>query len=604
MAKFVSVIISGNASPLKKALDKATANMSTFQKQVTLGFIAAGAAATAFAASAVKAAAKDQEAKKNLIRQIKASTGATEESLKGLGDYISAMRRASAVGGSELRPALASLVTGTHDLGKAQELLSISLDVARARGMDVTAVADALAKGYAGNTRSLRTLSPEIKKAIADGASFADVLDILRKNFGGAAAEYTKTFAGRMENLKLSVGAIKKKIGEELLPVLEKMVPRLQAAANWIEKNHGIISAAATVIGILSVAFIGANVALLAWKANAAITAGVNFVLATSFTAVQVATGIGIATAIAGVAVYLKLKDAYKNTAGAVDDLTEAVKRNKDGTYGAVSVGQYQIELQARLAAEAEKSAKANEKAKQRFEALKDTIENAKRSIRDYVASIQSAISGTVSLSNAFSRATTEQEEATANLTKALEDRRTAYEALSQARATNDAIAYGRALQDVTDAEKAVTDAQGAKPRNYTAIFREQIQAAKTFAGSLQKLIASPYKLSKAGVQQLLDLGPVAGAQVANDLLSGAAGLSVGEINQSLAAVAAAGTAAGMATPGVRGALTATPGSGGAFYQITVNAGVGDKTQIAKEIVGVLQDYEKRLGRIPVRTIS
>ena len=47
MANFVSVVISGNSKPLRTALDKATANMSSFQKKVALGFIAAGAAATA-----------------------------------------------------------------------------------------------------------------------------------------------------------------------------------------------------------------------------------------------------------------------------------------------------------------------------------------------------------------------------------------------------------------------------------------------------------------------------------------------------------------------------------------------------------------------------
>jgi hypothetical protein len=48
-----------------------------------------------------------------------------------------------------------------------------------------TTVADALSKGYAGNMRALATLSPEVKQAIKDGASFADVIQILNNNEAG-----------------------------------------------------------------------------------------------------------------------------------------------------------------------------------------------------------------------------------------------------------------------------------------------------------------------------------------------------------------------------------------------------------------------------------
>ena len=112
----------------------------------------------------------------------------------------------------------------------------------------------------------------------------------------------------------------------------------------------------------------------------------------------------------------------------------------------------------------------------------------------------------------------------------------------------------------------------------------------------MQQLIANGLK--KPGVAQLLDLGPVAGAQVAADLLAGTAGMTVTSLNEDLAAVAAAGTAAGMAVPGAAAALTATPNKN---YTITVNAGVGDKTEIGKQVVAALQQYEARFGAIPVK---
>ena len=56
-----------------------------------------------------------------------------------------------------------------------------------------------------------------------------------------------------------------------------------------------------------------------------------------------------------------------------------------------------------------------------------------------------------------------------------------------------------------------------------------------------------------------------------------------------------------MAIPGVSAALTATAGKAGNTYQITVHAGVGDKVAIGKQVVEVLQAYEKQLGGIPIK---
>lgn len=100
---------------------------------------------------------------------------------------------------------------------------------------------------------------------------------------------------------------------------------------------------------------------------------------------------------------------------------------------------------------------------------------------------------------------------------------------------------------------------------------------------------------------QLLDLGAVAGVQVGKDLLAGTAGITVGGLNADLAAVETAGTAAGMAIPGMAAALGGKAVQTGATYNVTVNAGVGDKNEIAKQVVDLLQSYEKRFGSVPIK---
>jgi hypothetical protein len=201
-----------------------------------------------------------------------------------------------------------------------------------------------------------------------------------------------------------------------------------------------------------------------------------------------------------------------------------------------------------------------------------------------------------VSLSSAFSDATDQEKSRTEGVAEALKERAAAYEAVNQAQENRDIDAYNKALAQVAEAQKKVTAAQAVKPKSYTDIFKEQIASAKEFGGNLQALIKAG--LGQAGLAQLLNLGPVAGNSVAKDLLAGTGGLTVGGLNADLASVAAAGTAVGMSIPGVSEALGAKVGN---TYQITVNAGVGDKAEIGKEVVAVLQAYEKRLGKIPIK---
>jgi hypothetical protein len=249
----------------------------------------------------------------------------------------------------------------------------------------------------------------------------------------------------------------------------------------------------------------------------------------------------------------------------------------------------------ARAAADLEASGAAD-KQKQKVDGLRSSLQNAQSSLRSYVAGIRDSVTASVSLSSAFSDASDQEKTRSEGVADALKERRDAYTALQQAQVTNDANAYREALDRITEAERNVKTAQDVKAKSYTDIFKEQIAAAKEFGGNLQSLIKAG--LGKAGLAQLLNLGPVAGNTVAKDILSGTGGLTVGGLNADLASVAAAGTAVGMSIPGVRPALAAKVGN---TYQITVNAGIGDKAEIGREVVAVLQAYEKRIGKIPIK---
>ncbi len=89
MAKPLTIALAADIDNLEKGLkdaqkvvDNSADRIADFGKKAALAFAAVGAAATAFAVSAVKAAAEDEKARKNLEQTIRSNTKATCRSLK------------------------------------------------------------------------------------------------------------------------------------------------------------------------------------------------------------------------------------------------------------------------------------------------------------------------------------------------------------------------------------------------------------------------------------------------------------------------------------------------------------------------------------------
>jgi hypothetical protein len=239
-------------------------------KKAAVPAAAALTAVVAVIGASVKAAIEDEAAQANLARQIKASTGATDKQVASVENYISSLGQSVAISDGEARPALAALVTATKDVSTAQDLLNVAIDISAATGSDLASVSEALAKGYAGNTRGLKALSPELFKLIGEGASFSDVLVTLKSNFGGAGEEAANTAAGGLKKLGIAFEETKESIGKAFLPVFKTLLPYLTKFASWAEKNPGVFLAIIGIIGALALAILAVNVQLAIQNALAA----------------------------------------------------------------------------------------------------------------------------------------------------------------------------------------------------------------------------------------------------------------------------------------------------------------------------------------------
>jgi hypothetical protein len=213
---------------------------------------------------AAKGAMEDEAAAKELSRSLRATTKATDATVKSTEDWITTQGKLLGFTDTQLRPAISRLARATGDVEKAQKLAAQAMDIATATGKPLETVVGALEKAYGGNMTALQRLAPEYRALIKDGADFETVMAELAKTTGGAAAEAANTAEGRFKRLKISMDETKESIGASLIPVIEAGLPVLEDFAAWAQDNPETFKNIALAIGAIAASTVALNVAMAA----------------------------------------------------------------------------------------------------------------------------------------------------------------------------------------------------------------------------------------------------------------------------------------------------------------------------------------------------
>ena len=284
MAINISILSEFNGSGVEKAVKQFSELETTGQKAqfaVQKAAIPATAALVGLGAAlgdAVKAAAEDEAAQRQLYVALKNNTGATNAEVAQTEKWIATQGKLLGVADDQLRPAMQKLTQQTHDIKKAQELATIAMDISASTGRDLTDVATILAKAQGGQVSALAKLDPQMKSAIKDGMSLDDAMSALSMTFEGAAATATGSAQGQMKRFSLALAETKESIGAALLPALNKMMDLLMPIGMWAQDHSTTFLVIAGVIGGLAAAIVAVNVAMKVWEATT-----------TAFTVVQAA---------------------------------------------------------------------------------------------------------------------------------------------------------------------------------------------------------------------------------------------------------------------------------------------------------------------------
>lgn len=221
--------------------------LADFGKKAGLAFAAAGAAAAAYAGKllidGVKSAIEDEKAQAKLAGTLHRVAGASKETIAATEQWISKQGIALGVTDDELRPALDRLARATGDVGKAQKLASLAMDISASSGKSLESVSNALAKAQEGNVSSLAKLTGGFDKAELKGKTLADLMPTLTERFAGAAEQGANTFAGKVERLSIAFNEAKETVGSFVLdaitPLVTNLVQSVIPALGQIATNIG-----------------------------------------------------------------------------------------------------------------------------------------------------------------------------------------------------------------------------------------------------------------------------------------------------------------------------------------------------------------------------
>ena len=465
---------------------------------------------------------------------------------------------------------------------------------------DATLRARAFSMGLIESTKT--ALTPQTKALAAQAEILAQTTDAQ-----GDFARTSDGAANAQRILKAQMKNVSAEMGNAFLPILEKLLPMLSGLADFASKNSTLVLGLGVAFGGFAAAIVLARGAMVAYQTVALITTGINKALAISGFAVQISTGVGIATAIAGAAALAGLAVMVTRATSANNAYSASTKKAAEET------GQLKVQIdKAREAGDKARAAeaagiaasekakaaadKAREAAKSLFEATSKAIEQGKQSLRDYATGLADAVRGYISLSNAVSSADSSEDK----YQEALKERLDAYAELNKLQ--KDGLYTTEQMADATDrvarAEAGLNTAQSQR-KSYAQAFGEQIAAAKKFSGQLQQLVAAG--LGRSGLAQLMNLGPVAGSQVAADLLAGTGNMTVESLNRDLGAIDAAGAALG--TDAIAGDMAyldaASVNRRGNTVSITVQAGlVSTPDQVGQQIIEAILKAQRRSGLV------
>jgi hypothetical protein len=115
---------------------------------------------------AIEGATQQQQSVVLLTNAMEKNAGASKEQVKQTTDWIMAQARATGISHEQLMPAYMQLVDATHSVSKAQELLTLGMNISAERGIPLISITKALMRAAEGSAAGLARYGIATKSAV------------------------------------------------------------------------------------------------------------------------------------------------------------------------------------------------------------------------------------------------------------------------------------------------------------------------------------------------------------------------------------------------------------------------------------------------------
>ena len=194
-----------------KNVDKGVGRLSGNLK--ALGGIAAGAFAVQglrkmndFVSDSIKLAQVQQDAETKLATAL----GYKSQALL---DNAAALQQATTYGDEQIIEAQALIASFVQEESHIKKATAATLDLAKAKGMDLKAAADLVSKTLGSSTNALSRYGITVEGTVGSSKRLDTMVSAIADKFGGQAAAAAKIHSGRLDQLANDYGDLKEEIG-------------------------------------------------------------------------------------------------------------------------------------------------------------------------------------------------------------------------------------------------------------------------------------------------------------------------------------------------------------------------------------------------------
>lgn len=161
-------------------------------------------------------------------KKLEAALGRTSDKLLA---QARALQQVTTFGDEQIIEAQALIGSFVEEEDAIAAATKATLDLASAKGMELTVAADLVSKTLGSSTNALSRYGIEVVGAVGSTERLESLTNNLANVFGGQALAQTNTMTGAMQQMSNAIGDTQEDFGELLAPAVEKVAKFLKTAA-------------------------------------------------------------------------------------------------------------------------------------------------------------------------------------------------------------------------------------------------------------------------------------------------------------------------------------------------------------------------------------